>query len=208
MDYVAAGRPDHEGDGGGADQRSAKRFTSLIRAAKLICCHGEFVCVLRDVSTGGVRLRCFHDLPTDKDMALELGNGDIFEMQEVRREGREASFTFADPVPVERLINERWSYPRRQLRLNLALPLTVRTLAGKTEGITENFSQQGCRIECPAVYAIEQPVYVSSEKIPEIRAKVRWRRGHNYGLVFDNTYSLRDFAMLAASLQCPGLVEE
>lgn len=206
MEYVALETPDDGGTGGGAEQRSAKRFTSLIRAAKLITCQGEFVCVLRDVSSGGVRLRSFHDLPGDKDVALELGNGDVFEMREVRRDGVEASYSFVDPVPVERLISESWAHPRRQLRLGLAMPLVVRTLSGRVNAITENFSQQGCRLECPAVFAIEQPVYLESEQFPVIRAKVRWRKGQHYGLVFDNTYSLRDFALLAASLQAPGLL--
>ena len=39
---------------GGNDQRGAPRYTSLIRAAKLVCGQGEFVCVIRDVSSTGV----------------------------------------------------------------------------------------------------------------------------------------------------------
>ena len=41
----------------------------------------------------------------------------------------------------------------------------------------------------------------------EVRAKVRWRRDHDYGVVFDDTFTLGDFARLAARLQAPGLLE-
>ncbi len=190
----------------GADQRAAKRYTSLIRSAKLVSVHGEFVCVIRDVSSLGISLRMFHDIPTDDILGLELQNGDSFELHKVRCIGREASFTFADEVEVERLIRENWNYPKRQLRLNLTIPLTLATLTGKTEAVTSNLSQQGASIESDARFALDQTVRIEGTHIPEVRAKVRWRKDHCYGVVFDNTFTLREFAVLAAKTQCPVLL--
>ena len=187
------------------DQRGAPRFFALIRSAKLIAPQGEFVCVVRDVSTTGVRLRCFHALPSGPAMALELQNGDIFELERVREEGTEASFRFAAPATIERLMQESDPFPRRPLRLGLAIPLTLRTLAGTVPAATRNMSQQGCRIESALPLALAQPVVIDSPHLPGIRAKVRWRRDGDLGLVFDDTFSLRDFAILAARLQCPAL---
>ena len=187
------------------DQRAAPRFTSLIRAAKLVSAKGEFVCVVRDVSSTGVRLRCFHTVPRDPAMALELHNGELLELEPVREEGTEASFRFASEVPLERLVQETGHFPRRLLRLNIAVPLTLRTLAGPVAAETQNVSQQGCRIESAMPLALAQSVLVESSHLPGIRAKVRWRRDGAFGLVFDDTFSLKDFAIHAARLQCPGL---
>ncbi len=204
------------GAGAGADLRGAKRYTSLIRSAKLISAQGEFVCVIRDVSSTGIGLRAFHRLPGGERVALELQNGDIFELRKVRSEGREGSYTFETPIPVESLIKENWNYPKRQLRLNLAIPLTISALTGRGEAITQNLSQQGARIECDLPFAIDQTVRLdggahfgarSGGGRPEIRAKVRWRKGDNYGLVFDTTFALQDFARIAAAMQCPGLLD-
>ncbi len=189
-----------------ADQRAAPRYTSLIRAAKLVSAHGEFVCVIRDVSSTGISLRMFHDVPSDETMGLELQNGDSFALRKVRANAREASFTFSDEVEVERLIRETWSYPKRQLRLNLTIPLTVTTLIGKSEAFTSNLSQQGASIECDARFALDQTVRIEGKQMPELRAKVRWRKDNCYGVVFDNTFTLREFGVLAAKTQCPGLV--
>jgi hypothetical protein len=187
------------------EKRSAPRFVSLIRAAKLLSDHGEFVCVVRDVSASGVRLRCFHTLPRDARMTLELQNGDTFEIERVRDDGAEASFRFASEVPIERLVQENWPYPRRPLRLNVALPVTLRTQTGLVAAVTRNISQQGCRVEAALPLAMEQPVILESSSMPGIRAKVRWRRGGDCGLAFDDTFSLRDFAVHVARLQCPSL---
>lgn len=206
MDAVAADLRADRNELAPEEQRAAPRFTSLIRAAKLIGAQGEFICVVRDVSSAGVRLRCFHTLPSDPVMALALHSGASFEIGFVRGGDEEASFRFLEPVPIERLVGACDTYPRRPLRLSIAIPLTLRTATGLIPAVTRDLSQQGCRIESAAPLAISQAVIIESPSLPSIRAKVRWRRDGECGLVFDDTFSLRDFAIHAARLQCPKLV--
>ena len=206
MDFTSGFGMDEKATAG-SDQRGAPRYTSLIRAAKLVCGQGEFVCVIRDVSATGVSLRTFHKLPTDAALALELQNGETYELELVRNEGFEASYRFAQPIEVERLIRENWDYPKRGLRLNIMLPLTISSLSGKAKAVTLNISQQGARIECDHIFAIDQRVTISCDSLPDIRCTVRWRRDSNYGLVFEDTFTLRDFAIAAAKVQCPLLLQ-
>ena len=208
MDFTSGHVSEHLGSGTASDQRASPRYTSLIRAAKLVCEQGEFVCVIRDVSSTGVSLRTFHALPTDVAIALELQNGESFEMRQVRKNGFEASYRFMKPVPVERLIHENWNFPKRQLRLNLVMPLVVSTLTQRANATSLNISQQGARVECDSIFAIDQSVRVQNDFVPEIRCKVRWRRDANYGLAFDNFFPLREFALLAARVQCPLLLQD
>ncbi|MDG5747967.1 PilZ domain-containing protein [Qipengyuania sp. XHP0207] len=189
-----------------AEKRGAPRYTSLIRAAKLVCGQGEFVCVIRDVSAKGVSLRTFHGLPTDASVALELQNGEIHELSMVRSRDFDASYTFVEPVEVDRLVQENWNYPKRQLRLNLMMPVTVSTLTQRSNAFVTNISQQGARLDCDNVFAIDQPVRLENDYLSETRCKVRWRRDARYGLAFQNFLSLREFALLAARVQCPLLL--
>ena len=208
MEYSAGFRADGNIEEVEVDRRSRPRYTSLIRAAKLVCGQGEFICVIRDVSATGISLRTFHALPNDRTIALELQNGETYEIAETRREGFEASYQFDRPVTVERLIHETWNFPKRQLRLNIAIPLTLSSLSASGEAVTVNLSQQGARVECDAAFAIDQALRVTGDHFPETRAKVRWRKDANYGLVFDNTLSLREFSLMAASVQCPVMLEQ
>ena len=191
-----------------ADQRAAPRYTSLIRSAKLVCSQGEFICVIRDVSSTGISLRTFHSLPEDRMIALELQNGETYEMKEVRRQGLEASYQFDRPVLVERLIHETWNFPKRQLRLNIAIPLELSSLTHTGEAETVNLSQQGARVACGIRFALDQTIRVTGEQFPETRAKVRWRKDGQYGLVFENTFSLREFSLMAAAVQCPAMLRD
>lgn len=203
MDY-SAGIPGHTDQAFvDTEQRGAPRYTSLIRSAKLVCGQGEFLCVVRDVSSTGISLRTFHALPTDPTIALELQNGETFEIVQVRGHGTEGSYRFKTPVVVERLVHETWNFPKRQLRLNISIPLKLSSLTQSADAVTLNISQQGARVECDGVFAIDQILKVEGEGFHETRAKVRWRRDSNYGLVFENTFSLREFALMAAAVQCP-----
>jgi hypothetical protein len=199
-------------DEAGAEQRAAPRFTLLIRAAKLVSAQGEFVCVIRDVSETGVSVRLFHALPSCQQYELHMPGGAVYAISRVWNRANEAGFTFDAVVDVEQLINESGDYPKRGLRLGLCFPVQVGTLGQSFESLVENLSQQGARLECDRLLAIDQAVRLAlpdpSGVTREVRAKVRWRRERHYGVVFDDTFTLGDFARLAARLQAPALLEE
>lgn len=202
----------HEAGEADAEQRAAPRFTLLIRAAKLVSAQGEFVCVIRDVSETGVSVRLFHALPSCPGFELHMPGGSVYAVHPVWHRDNEAGFAFGRPVDVAQLINEAGEYPKRGLRLGLCFPVRVSTLTQSCEGVVENLSQQGARFECEALLAIDQTVRIEAPDVSgalrEVRAKVRWRRGKSYGVVFDDTFTLGDFARLAARLQAPALLDQ
>lgn len=192
--------------GPAAEERAAPRFTLLIRSAKLIAPQGQFLCVIRDVSATGVSLRGFHPLPGEEPLLLELQTGDRLAIERVWNRGLDSGYRFPAPIEVGDVIAETGEYPKRPLRLDLDLPLDLQWGGERIEGDLVNLSQHGARIECARFLAIGQPLWLMSDRLPEIEAKVRWRDGDRYGLTFDTTFNLREFALLAARLQCPRLL--
>lgn len=193
---------------GPCEERVAPRFTLLIRAAKLVAPQGEFVCVIRDVSATGISLRGFHPLPEAGPLAIELQTGETHAIEHVWRRGNEAGFRFLEEVEVHDLLADAGRYPKRQLRLGLSFPVTISSRLQLHRAELTNLSQQGARIECASLFAIDQPLRLISANLREIVARVRWRRDATYGLVFDDTFSLQQLALLAASLQAPELLAE
>lgn len=189
-----------------AEERAAPRFTLLIRSAKLVAPQGQFLCVIRDVSATGISLRGFHPLPDGDSLELEMQTGDRHPIERVWNRGLEAGYRFTAPVEVGDLIAESGAYPKRPLRLDLDLPLNIQWDGRKIRANLTNLSQQGARVECDEFLALGQPLRLMSLRLPEIQARVRWRNGGCYGLAFDTTFNLRDFALLAARLQCPSLL--
>lgn len=208
MDHAAIQPDAGFGQDAGAELRGAPRYTLLIRAAKLISSQGEFVCVIRDISATGVSVRLFHPLPKCDHLVLELRTGEHYEIERRWERVNEAGFEFTAPVDVEKMVMEVGQFPKRGLRLGVEFPIRLRTLTQRVNATVKNLSQQGARIECDALLAIDQTVRIESEDMREIRTKIRWRRDTDYGVVFDDTFTLADFARLAAQLQCPHLLEK
>ena len=208
MDYLSTEAQGSNASAEGADRRQAQRFTSLIRAAKLADDSGEFVCVIRDVSETGIGLRTFHELPAGDPLTLILQNGQSYALKRVRDNGTDGSFTFDAPVNVETLIVEASKFPKRQLRIDLQVAVKISTLTQSFNATITNLSQQGARFECDSMFAIEQPVRLQINRMPELRAKIRWRRDEEYGIAFDTTFTLREFAQHIAALQNPSLLRD
>lgn len=197
---------DHETSGGGAlpesdSQRGAQRFSLLIRTAKLVYPFGEFLCIVRDVSASGVRLKIFHPLPYHKHAEIELANGDRQPLEWVWEDDDHAGFQFPNEIDVHAFINEESNWSRRPIRLKLTLPAVLTADADARVAWVLDLSQQGARIECGQHLAVKQKVKLEAEGLPTLIANVAWRSSPHYGLVFQQTFTFEALAKLVAALQ-------
>ncbi len=193
--------PPPPADGDAAEQRSAPRFTLLIRAAKLSCADGEYLCVVRDASESGVSVRLFHPLPPGVELTLELPNGDRHPLERVWEEEGKAGFRFPGAVDMERLVENPSRFTRRAVRVNMQVPCELMVGGRRVGAWIHNLSQQGALVRTDERLSLIQRVKLSAEGLPEIAAKVRWRRNDNYGLSFEDTFQFAEFAALAFELQ-------
>lgn len=189
------GRPDCE-------QRATPRFTLLIRTAKLVSRSGEYLCVVRDISNEGVKVRTFHQLPDSEGFAIELASGERHAVDKVWEDGWVYGFHFAAPVPLQRLLADAPDGLRkRPVRLHLALPLQLQVEGRTIDSTFVDISQHGACIECPEHLAINQRVRLASDCLPELVGCVRWRRRPFYGLIFEQTFRFDELARLTAPHQ-------
>lgn len=195
-------------DGPGADeQRAAPRFTLLIRAAKLIADDAsELLCVIRDASASGLKIRMFTPLPASRAFKIEMSNGDRYPVELVWSDGEFAGFRFLDSVDVERLLDEtHGAFPKRQVRLRINLEAVVHSGGEAVRVAFQDISQQGACIECDKWLLMNELVRIETSAFPPIYAKVRWRSHPRYGLLFEQTFKLDELARVVAPLQSQGL---
>ncbi|MDZ4306506.1 PilZ domain-containing protein [Allopontixanthobacter sp.] len=191
------------------EERAVPRFTLLIRTAKLVCGEAEYLCVIRDVSAEGVSARLFHPLPPvsrlpadpDARFVLEMQTGDLHPVRAVWEKPGEAGFQFLTPVDVEQMIRRSSQFPKRELRFTAQLPVKLVVPGAKHPAMLHNISQQGAMIEAGEHLKIAQTMWIESRSLPDIEAKVRWRQGERYGLIFDTTFRMGDLAEIIRLLQ-------
>lgn len=184
-----------------SDQRAAPRFTLLIRNAKIVYPSGEYLCVIRDVSATGLRIKTFHRLPDEEPHYLEMATGERYAIAPVWQGEQIAGLRFCEDQDVVSIIREDGPYPKRSLRIMLQVAATATSL-GKSYPVTiENLSQYGARFDCADRLAIEQRIVLAGKHLPDIEAIVRWRKGAQYGVAFRRTFRIEELAVLAAELQ-------
>lgn len=189
----------------GSDARGAERYTVLLRTAKLIADGAEYLCVLRDISATGVKLRLFHRLP-DGDMELELTDGQRYVIEPMWCDGEHAGFRFARPVDVRALIESgNDPYNRRKVRLNVSKQAEISVRGSHFPVKLTNLSAHGAGIISEVPLMQYEQVRLEVEKMPLLYAKVCWCRAPRYGLVFDFGFRLEQLAGHVATLQ--GLAE-
>ena len=193
METAMAG-PESPGKAG-IEARGAHRFTLLVRAAKLIIDGREFLCVLRDASATGVKVRLFHPIPQARHIALEIGNGDRVPMQLMWVHQDHAGFRFDEEIDVNHLIEERsGDFPKRQLRLNIDHPLILFSGSVAHPARLRNISQQGACIECDQRLMLRQLVRLEIDGFAPMFAKVCWRRHPQHGVVFERSFMMEELA--------------
>lgn len=187
--------------GGVVDMRAGKRASLMIRSAKIICQSGEYPCIVRDVSSGGCKLRFFHAMPPEAYVLLELANGETFAMKRVWNRELEAGFQFSVPIDVEAFIEEASPFPRRPIRLRIRTGMRVWTDGKPIDGVLRDIGTGGIGVALSSELALRQAVRLAIAGIPDCYARVAWRRGAAHGLVFEQQLKINELAQWAITLQ-------
>ena len=188
----------------GFERREAPRVAVMIRPAKLIADQRGFLCVVRDVSSAGLKLRLFHELPAHEHLTIEFENGERHAVRLAWQAAELAGCVFVDEVDLPRLIAvHEGPYPRRQPRLQVAVDAVLCAGGLRTPITMRDLSQRGAAIDCPGWLMIDELVRIESAVLPTIHAKIRWRRPPRYGVVFEQTFRLEELALACAQISAP-----
>lgn len=190
----------------GAELRGAPRFALMLRSAKLIADGTEYLCIIRDVSQTGLKLRLFHPAPRAEHMVIETASGQLYPMQMVWESNNEAGFRFLQPIDVETFVSESGPYPKRPLRLRVHHPASIRTGTETRDATILDISRQGARVALRSKLAIGQQVLLEATELPLFQATVCWRREPEYGLVFSHLMGLEELAQRAERMERPLII--
>lgn len=202
-------RQDQAGAPPGAEHRSAPRYALLIRTAKIIADGREFLCIIRDASASGLKIRLFSDLPQARELVVELMTGDRYPVELVWMADEYAGLRFTHDIDIERLLDEsKGTYPKRQIRLQIAIGGMLHSGGEAVPVIFHNLSQQGACIESEKWLLMNELVRIETGVTPPIFAKVRWRSHPRYGMIFEHTFRLEELARISAPLQFAEALEK
>lgn len=180
----------------GPELRAAERFSPVMRTAKVLCGHTEYICLVRNISATGTALRFFHKPPRDETLWLEMANGYRAEIQCLWRDGDQAGYQFSNPIEIADLLDAPGIHSRPDIRIKLGVSGAISANGIVSWATILDLSQTGARIETDASMAVRQLVYMTIDGLTPRVGHVRWRDGQAHGLVFQQSLGLVELARL------------
>lgn len=184
--YSMSVQPPTEGN-----RRADERHMTLFRVGTIILGDRRELCLVKNISAGGVLIRAYCPLDPDMKVHVELKERQPLSGVVTWTKGTDAGITFDERVDVIDLLKSSGDDPRpRMPRIEVRCVCFVREGAVLHRSNMLNISQGGLSVETPNGLNVNADVTVTIPGLPTQDAVVRWADGKRYGLSFNTVLPL------------------
>ena len=172
-------------------RRKSERHLSLLRVGTLLIGDRRELCLIKNVSGGGMLIRTYSRVEEGTHLSIELKQGAPLNGTVRWTKDDCIGVTFDAPVDVIELISVSVDGPRQRLpRVAVDCTAWVRDGATMHRSRAVNISQGGLRITAASDLPIGAELVVTLVGLPPIPGLLRWRDGDQYGISFNRTLAL------------------
>lgn len=172
-----------------------ERQVSLYRVGALDVEGRRELCVIRNVSSGGMMINAYSQIAPETVVSIEFKHGDPIKGVVVWTRDNMVGVQFDEPIDVSAVLASSPDGPRpRMPRIDIHSPVTVREEAKIYRMCAIDISQGGVCVEGKDKLTIGADVVVSIGGLAPEAAVVRWHNGDCYGLGFNRLLSVPTLA--------------
>lgn len=172
------------------NRRAHPRYSLVRRPAVLHIANARELCVVRNISSGGLMASIFHPRLPGEYVRVELVSGELIEGSILWTRDWSIGIAFKTAVDVDRLLAQQWveeaqEERRSSPRLEIDCRATLRVNARFYYGRARDISSGGARFETSQALKKPGPALLMLPDLPPLRSAIRWTRGNEFGLAFD-----------------------
>lgn len=176
---------------GPPDRRSGERHLTLFRVGSLIIGDRRELCLIRNVSAGGMLIRAYCDITPGTPISIDLKGGEPVSGTARWTEDHCVGVTFDQPIDVIALLSSSAEGPRpRMPRVEIACLASLRQDGSIHRARAVNISQGGMKVECAAAIPVGAEVIVSLPGLPPCPGAICWADSGTYGVKFNRVIAL------------------
>jgi hypothetical protein len=181
------------------DRRTGERHLSLLRVGTLTIGDRRELCLIRNISAGGMLIRAYSTIGEGSRVCIELKQGEPISGTARWTKDECVGVTFDQPIDVIALLASSEDGPRpRMPRVEVDRTVWVRADANVHRARAADISQGGVKVECRSELPVKADVVVSLPGLDPCPGVVRWRADSTYGITFNRVIPL---AILVSWLQ-------
>ena len=175
------------------DRRKGERYLSLLRVGALLIDGRRELCLVRNVSGGGMMIRPYSPIAVDTAVSIELKHGESVSGVAKWIEDGLVGIEFDEQIDVIALLTSPGDGPQpRMPRIELNCIAWVREDADIYRTRTLNISQGGMCVEGDPRLRVDTKVTVSLAGLGPIDGRVKWKEGDRYGIGFNRVLAVNE----------------
>lgn len=181
------------------DRRGAERYVSLLRVGAMLVDGRRELCLIRNVSAGGMMIRPYSPIAVGTQISVELKQGTAVSGVAQWSDDGLIGVAFDEAIDVLQLLNAPTGKPRpRMPRIELTCIATLRHEGTVFRAPVMNISQGGICVKSPVDLTLDRDVVVTLAGLHAAAGVVKWQDGEYFGIGFNRVYPV---AELMAFLQ-------
>jgi hypothetical protein len=171
------------------DRRSDERYVSLLRVAALTVDGRRELCLIRNISAGGMMIRPYSPIPAGTQLSVELKQGDsVTGIAQWSDQGM-VGVVFDEPIDVVALLTATGGRPQpRMPRIELDCSALIRHEGNVFRVDVINISQGGICVKSRDRLDLDADVVVTLNGLHAAAGVVKWWDGDYYGIGFNRVY--------------------
>lgn len=173
------------------ERRHDERHMSLLRVGSLLIDGRRELCLIRNISAGGMLVRVYSAIAGGSRVSIELKQGEPIEGTILWAKEELVGVSFDAPIDVISLLATPTNAPRpRMPRLEVHCTAWVRDDAVVHRTRVINISQGGVRVEAQNGLPVGAQVTVTLPGLSPEQGVVRWNDGGACGITFNRVLAL------------------
>lgn len=175
------------------DRRRGERYVSLLRVGALLVNGRRELCLIRNISAGGMMIRPYSGVAAGAQVAVELKHGETVQGVAQWSDGELLGISFDEPIDVLALLSppETESRPRMP-RVELSCSARLHHEGQASVGRVANISQGGVCVTTRALLPIDADVVVTLPGLGPAAGVVKWSEGDEYGIGFNRVIPIAE----------------
>lgn len=170
------------------DRRLENRHMSVLRVGKLIAGGIEELCMIRNISSGGLMAHVYSRHSRGDQVTVEIRSGQMLSGKVAWFQTGQIGVAFDTPIDVLAFLAGEQEHlgglHARAPRLNMNFRAQLRRGAEYMNATVHDISQGGAKLEPSAELAVDDDIVVMINGLPPVPATVRWTQGNRIGAGF------------------------
>jgi hypothetical protein len=181
-----------------AERRRNARHATVLQIAKLSTDRCEELCILRDISSHGLRAEVYYPMNIGDRVSFELKTGRRVSGRVIWADGKSIGVEFDIKIPVFSVLAhqtlDELGYKARQPRLRTDAPARLYIDDNAIPARLCNVSQAGTSISVDRILRVGARCEIALEGLGRRKAIVRWFRNGEAGVLFVQPMTYPEFA--------------